>query len=100
MSENVSAVIATLQRVREDKNGLNDQIKAVSSFAESIGIDPEFQKRHRKRSRPQKVDEHPETVVTLPLIDHYGKNSCKFWTHRSLRFVQIFGPWRTFSNLW
>ena len=49
--------------------------KASCKFAEKIGIDPEedFKKHHRKRRKPARADDNPNTQVDLTMPQHFRK---------------------------
>ncbi len=44
-------------------------------MAEQHGIDPdaEYNRHHRQRKRPRRIDDQPETAANLSLLDHYRK---------------------------
>ena len=54
---------------------MNDQIKASCKFAEKTGIDPEedFKKHYRKRRKPARADDNPNTQVDLTMPQHFRK---------------------------
>ena len=69
--EAVQATIATLCYLRDDKNDLDNQTDAAVDFSERYGIDAigEYQRHHRSRRPPRRVDERPETATNLDLKD-------------------------------
>ena len=73
--ESLDATITTLEHIRNDSDGLNNQILAVKTVAEQNGIDPdnEFSKHDRVRKMPRRIDDRPETTASLGLEDHYRK---------------------------
>ena len=73
--EAVKATIATLRHLRNDEDNLNKQIDAAIIFAGRLGIDAveEYQRHHRPRRQPRRIDEQPETVARLDLNEYYRK---------------------------
>ena len=73
--EAAEATIATLRHLRNDKENLNKQIDAAIIFSHRIGIDAieEYQRHHRPRRQPRRIDEQPETEARLDLNEYYRK---------------------------
>ena len=73
--EAVKATIATLRHLRNDEDNLNKQIDAAIVLAGRIGIDlvEEYQRHHRPRRQPKRIDEQPETAARLDLNEYYPK---------------------------
>lgn len=73
--ESFKATITTLEHIRNDSDGLDNQIQAAKSVAEQHGIDPdaEYNRHHRQRNKPRRIDDQPETAANLSLVDHYRK---------------------------
>ena len=73
--ESLDATITTLEHIRNNSDGLNSQILAAKTVADQNGIDPdyEFSKHDRVRKMPRRVDDRPETTVSLDLVDHNRK---------------------------
>ena len=65
--EAAEATIATLRHLRNDEENLNKQIDAAIIFSHRIGIDAieEYQRHHRPRRQPRRIDEQPETEAHL-----------------------------------
>ena len=73
--EAVKATIATLRHLGNDEDNLNKQIDAAIIFGGRLGIDAveEYQRHHRPRRQPRRIDEQPETVARLDLNEYYRK---------------------------
>ncbi|CAB3989752.1 zinc finger MYM-type 1-like [Paramuricea clavata] len=73
--ESFKTTITTLEHIRNDGEGLKNQIQATKSVAEQHGIDPddEYNRHHRQRKKPRRIDDHPETAANLCLVEHYRK---------------------------
>jgi hypothetical protein len=73
--EILNATITTLEHIRNDSDGLDNQILAAKTVAEQNGIDPdyEFSRHHHVRKVPRRIDDQPETAANLGLVDHYRK---------------------------
>ncbi|CAB3997317.1 Hypothetical predicted protein [Paramuricea clavata] len=71
--ESFKATITTLEHIRNDSEGLENQIQPTKSVAEQHGIDPddEYNRHHRQRKKPRGIDDHPETAANLCLVEHY-----------------------------
>jgi hypothetical protein len=61
------------EHIRNDSEGLENQIQATKSVAEQHGIDPddEYNRHHHQRKKPRRIDGHPETAANLCLVEHY-----------------------------
>jgi hypothetical protein len=73
--ESLKATITTLEHIRNKSDDLDNQIQAAKTVAEQHGIDPdaEYNRHHRQRKRPRRIDDQPETAANLSLLDHYRK---------------------------
>ena len=67
----------SLERIRMDDSGVNNEVQAACSFFKQFDVDPEyeFQKIHRKRVPPRRLDEALETVADLTMASFYRKAS-------------------------
>ncbi|CAM1307952.1 Uncharacterised protein r2_g1783 [Pycnogonum litorale] len=65
--EAAQATIATLKHMRNNSDALDKEIEAAVVFSEKFGIDvqAEFQKHHRPRRPPIRVDERAENTAML-----------------------------------
>ncbi|CAM1298252.1 Uncharacterised protein g2079 [Pycnogonum litorale] len=73
--EAAQATIATLKHMRNDSDALDKEIEAAVVFSEKFGIDvqAEFQKHHRPRRPPIRVDERAENTAMLNVNEFYRK---------------------------
>jgi len=69
------STVQSLQRMQEKDEEIDAQIRAACQFAEKLEIDPErdYQKLHRVRRPPRRVDDHPETTASISLHQFYRK---------------------------
>ena len=67
----------SLERIRKDESGVNNEVQAAYSFARQFGVDAEyeFRKIHRKRVR---LDEASETAADLTMASVYRKGVFTF----------------------
>eukprot|EP00112_Aurelia_sp_Birch-Aquarium-sp1_P023237 Seg6841.1 transcript_id=Seg6841.1/GoldUCD/mRNA.D3Y31 product="hypothetical protein" protein_id=Seg6841.1/GoldUCD/D3Y31 len=65
--EAAQATIATLQHMRGDFNGLDQEIQAALVFSEKCGIDgkAQFEKHHQPQRIPNRIEERPENAAVL-----------------------------------
>ena len=56
-------------------DGMNAEIKAAASFAEKLGIDvdSDFQRHHRQRRVPRRIDDKPDTAANLDVESFHRK---------------------------
>jgi hypothetical protein len=61
---------------------MNAEIQAAVVFAERLGVDvqSDFQRHHRHRKPPGRIDENPSTAVSLNLESFFSRQR---WTLRS-----------------
>ena len=65
----VHGTLSILQKLRDDDKMIDDQIEASVIFARNIEIDTEadFNRHHRPRKAPRRVDEQAETATMFSL---------------------------------
>jgi hypothetical protein len=82
--EAAEAIIATLCLLRNDEENLNRQIDAAIIFSHRIGIDAieEYQRHHRPRRQPRRIDEQTETEAHLDLNEYYRKEFVQILDHQ------------------
>ncbi|XP_028394445.1 uncharacterized protein LOC114518638 [Dendronephthya gigantea] len=71
----VEGTLSVMQKLQDDDKAMGNQIEASTTFARSIGIDPEidFHHHHRPRRVPRRLDEQPESAAALSLSAFYKK---------------------------
>ena len=64
-----------MEKIRADDNMMGNQIESSIIFARRLGIDPEddFNRHHRPRRAPRRVDEQAGTAAVLSLQQLYRK---------------------------
>ena len=69
----VHGTLSILQKLRDDDKMIDDQIEASVIFPRNIEIDVEtdFNRHHRTRKAPRRVDEQAETTSVFSLHDYY-----------------------------
>lgn len=69
----VEATLSIMEKIRADDKMMDDQIESSLIFARSLGIDPEndFNRHHRPRRAPRRLDEQAETVAVVSLREFY-----------------------------
>eukprot|EP00112_Aurelia_sp_Birch-Aquarium-sp1_P021382 Seg575.7 transcript_id=Seg575.7/GoldUCD/mRNA.D3Y31 product="hypothetical protein" protein_id=Seg575.7/GoldUCD/D3Y31 len=61
--------------MQDDLNGLDQEIQAAFVFSEKCGIDGkvQFEKHHRPRRIPNRIEERPENAALLDFNEYYRK---------------------------
>ena len=70
----------SLERIRKDESGVNNEVQAACSFAKQFDVDAEyeFRKIYRKRVLPRRLDEASETAADLTMASFYRKEVFTF----------------------
>jgi hypothetical protein len=71
----MESTIKSLEYVNNDVDAMNAEIQAAVIFAERLGVDAQtdFQRHHRRRKPPARIDENPSNAVSLNLEFFYRK---------------------------
>ena len=71
----IDATVLSLERIRNCKSEMNNQVDASVQFAKStLCLDPEQEfAQKRKRQTSSRIDENPPTAVTIQFHSHYRK---------------------------
>ena len=66
----------SLQRIRRTENAIDDEIQAACLIASQFNVDAEaeFQRIHRTRVPPRRLDPNPETQTNMSMTTFYRKN--------------------------
>ena len=69
----VHGTLSILQKLRDDDKMIDDQIEASVIFARNIEIDAkaDFNRHHRPKKAPRRVDEQAETATVFSLQAYY-----------------------------
>ena len=67
----------TLNGIRNNTKDLKNEIDAALAFAKSMNIDglTDFNKMHRRRRKPKRLDENPDFTVVLNIYRYYAKET-------------------------
>ena len=70
----------SLECIRKDESGVNNEVQAACSFAKQFDVDAEyeFRKIHRKRVPPRRLDVASEAAADLTMYSFYRKEVCTF----------------------
>ena len=70
----------SLERIRKDESGVNNEVQEAYSFAKQFDVDVEyeFRKIHRKRVPPRRLDEASEAAADLTMASFYRKKVFTF----------------------
>ena len=73
--EALRPVISTLKHMRGDHESIDNEIKAAIIFGNRNGIDGEadFNRHHKPRAMPRRIDDRPESTVELNFATFYRK---------------------------
>ncbi len=65
----------SLNKIRRTENAIDDEVQAACLFASQFNIDAEaeFQRIHRKRVPPRRLDPNPETQTNMSMATFYRK---------------------------
>lgn len=65
----MEAILRIMDKIRADDNMMDNQIESSIIFARRLGIDPkdDFNRHHRPRRAPKRVDEQAGTAAVLSL---------------------------------
>lgn len=69
----IDCAIKSLTEIRSDTDQLNKHISSAKVFASKMNVDPEidFQRHHRKRFKPKRIDENNSSQVDFSLDSFY-----------------------------
>ena len=68
---------SSLNGIRNNTEDLKNEVDAALAFAKSMNIDglTGFNKMHRRRRKPKRLDENPDSVVVLNIYRYYAKET-------------------------
>lgn len=71
----IEGTITSLSKIRNSDNELNNLIESAKKFSQKNGISPEddFQRHHRRRVAPRKLDESRENTVDFNINQFFRK---------------------------
>ena len=71
----MSGTVESLKQLNSNTEGLNGEIESAVKFATNRGLDPtsDFQRYHRRRRPPARLDDNAETSASLDLLTFYRK---------------------------
>lgn len=71
----IECAIKSLSEIRNDTNQLNKHISSAKAFPIKMKIDPigDFEKHHRKRIKPRRIDSNSSSQVSFSLESFYRK---------------------------
>ena len=61
----------SLNRIRNDEDGVNSEVETACLFAKKFDVDPEaeFSRIYRIRVRPRRLDSNPETQASMTIVE-------------------------------
>lgn len=70
----IESTVKSFQEINDEKK-IDALVKSAASFAKNCNVDPEkdFNKHHRHRLKPKKIDENPETAAVIEFSQFYRK---------------------------
>jgi hypothetical protein len=74
----IMATIDSLKRINEESHAMDDEIHAGIAYAGKLGGDPErpeaeFNRKHRVRRPPRRIDDNPDSQATLTMMQFYRR---------------------------
>ena len=84
----IKATVDNLRRINEDSHGMDAEIHAGIAYARKLGGDSEaeFNRKHRVRRPPSRIDDNPDSQVTLTMMQFYRR---EFKTVLDIQIVQL-----------
>jgi len=69
----IKSTISSLQKIRSETENMNNLINSAKITAQSFGVDSEtdFNRYHRTRKRPKRLDENVENSTPYELLNFY-----------------------------
>ena len=82
------ATVDSLRRINEDSHAMDAEIHAGIAYARKLGGDPEaeFNRKYRVRRPPSRIDDNPDSQVTLTMMQFYRR---EFKTVLDIQIVQL-----------
>ena len=71
----IRSTVCGLQRINGDSLAMDDLIEAGIQFTDKLGgnAHAEFNRKHRARRRPARIDDHPEAEAELGIVQFYRR---------------------------
>ena len=84
----IKASVDNLRRINENSHAMDAEINAGIAYARKLGGDPEaeFNRKHRVRRPPSRIDDNSDSQVTLTMMQFYRR---EFKTVLDLQIVQL-----------
>ena len=84
----IKATVDNLRRINGDSHAMDAEIHAGTAYARKLGGDPEaeFNRKHRVRRPPSRIDDNPDSQVTLTMMQFYRR---EFKTVLDIQIVQL-----------
>ena len=84
----IKATVDNLRRINEDSHAMDAEIHAGIAYTRKLGCDPEaeFNRKHRVRRPPSRIDDNPDLQVTLTMMQFYRR---EFKTVLDVQIVQL-----------
>ena len=87
----VEGTLSIMENIRTDDKMMDDQIESSLIFARSLGIDPgnDYNRHHRPRRAPRRIDEQAGTAAVFSLQQFYRKQFREVLDSLTSRMVNI-----------
>jgi hypothetical protein len=71
----IRATVEILKGINDDSHAMDDEIHAGIAYAGKLGGDPEteFNRKHRVRRRPRRIEDNPDSQATLTMMEFYRR---------------------------
>lgn len=69
----INATVDNLKKINEDFEAIDNQIHAAIAYTVKLGGEPEaeFNRKHRVRRPPRRIDDNPDSQVELTMVQFY-----------------------------
>ena len=84
----IRATVEILKGINDDSHSMDDEIHAGIAYAGKLGGDPEaeFNRKHRVRRRPRRIEDNPDSQATLTMMEFYRR---EFKTVLDTQIIQL-----------
>ena len=84
----IMATVESLKRINDDEKAMDDEIQAGIVFAKKLGGNPEaeFNRKHRVRRPPRRINDNPSTQTELSIFQFYRREFKKVLDTQIVQF--------------
>jgi len=96
----IETTVKSFQEINDEKK-IDALVESAASFAKNCNVEPEkdFNKHHRHRLKPKKIDENFETAAVIDFSQFIAKNLKFFWMFLRRLSTSTFKIWLHYYDL-